>query len=215
MESYESQMKEKQGTDSFNESRLQIPILKYFWQASPLSGSKKSSIHNFLSQISVLNHFSDYEIRLFSQFLHERHFAPGEIIFKEGDGSFGFYLIFSGNIDIYAKRANEETTDQVNKQAMINIASLSKLDYFGELSLLETNTRRNATCVAKDNVTLLAFFKPDLDELIEKYPVVAAKLLQAVSMIVAQRFNSVANQLKITRDKLQKLEQNAAANKKE
>lgn len=205
MESYENEMQKKHGSDSYEENRLDIPILKYFWQAGPLSGSSKSSIHNFLNSIGVFNHFSDYEIRLFSKFLHMRFFTPGEIIFKEGDGSFGFYIIYNGCVDIFAGADN-------SKQKASNVATLSKYEYFGELSLIEANTRRNATCIAKDSVTLLAFFKPDLDELIEKYPAVAVKLLQAISMIIATRFTSATNDLKLLRDEIEKAAENGISN---
>lgn len=206
METYENEMKQKHGSLEYQENKLRIPILKYFWQAGPLSGSSKSSIHNFLNNIGVFNHFSDYEIRLFSQFLHMRFFTPGEVLFKEGDGSFGFYIIYDGNVDIFSK-VNFEELNESNKTSIV---TLSKYDYFGELSLIEANTRRNATCIAKDNVTLLAFFKPDLDELIEKYPVVAVKLLQAVSMIIAQRFNNAVSDIKMMRDKIERFEKNAS-----
>ena len=209
MSSYENEMRSKHGTENYEDTRLNIPIIKYFWQASPLARAKKNSIHNFLSEINVFRHFSDYELWQFSHFLHIRHFSPGEIIFKEGDGSFAFYLVYSGNVDILTNYNVE-----IENAEMMNITSLAKFDYFGELALLETNTLRNATSMAKDNATLLAFFKPDLDELIEKYPVVAAKLLQAVSMIVAQRFNNIASELKVTNAKLRilekKMERNAA-----
>lgn len=207
MSSFEEEMRLKHGSEEYEETKLNIPIIKYFWQASPLSRAKKNSIHNFLSKINVFRHFSDYELWHVTQFLHMRHFSAGEIIFKEGDGSFAFYLVYSGNVDILANY-NSKTSDQ----EVVSITSLAKSDYFGELSLLETNTLRNATSMAKDNVTLLAFFKPDLDELIEKYPVIAAKLLQAVSMIVAQRFNNIANELKIANEKIQKLERSTSKN---
>lgn len=199
METYENEMQKKHGSESYNENKLTIPLLKYFWQASPLSGSSKSSIHNFLNNIGVFNHFSDYEIRLFSKFLHMRFFAPSEVIFKQGDGSFGFYIVYNGNVDILANQDIE-----MENSKLVSVVSLTKYDYFGELSLIEANTRRNATCVAKDNVTLLAFFKPDLDELIEKYPVVAVKLLQAISMIIAKRFNTVTNDLELLKQDIER-----------
>lgn len=207
MNSFEDEMRSKQGTKDFEETRLNIPIIKYFWQASPLARAKKNSIHNFLKEVNVFRHFSDYELWQFSHFLHMRHFSPREIIFKEGDGSFAFYLVYSGNVEILTNYNLE-----VSNPEAVSITSLTKFDYFGELSLLETNTLRNATSLAKDNVTLLAFFKPDLDELIDRYPVVAAKLLQAVSMIVAERFNNIASELKIVNEKLSKLEKQMEKN---
>lgn len=202
MKSYEDEKKTSQGTEGFNSDRLKIPMLKYFWQASPLAHSKNNSIHKFLREIKVLERFTDYELRLFSQFLHRRNFSPGETIFREGDSGFGFYIIFSGSVDIFASRQAEVIKNDETEKYYINVAKLTKNDYFGELSLLEANGMRNATAVAKEKLVLLAFFKPDLDELIERHPVVAAKLLQAVAVIVAGRFQSVAAELKQLKEKL-------------
>ena len=197
MSTYEDEMKQKDASN-FDEDRLKIPMLKYFWQASPLSHSKKDSIHAFLREIKVLERFTDYELRLFSQFIHRRNFSIGETIFKEGDSGFGFYIIFSGVIDILVTKENEAN------DPYLTVAKLTKGDYFGELSLLEPGSLRNATARAKEKLVLLGFFKPDLDELIEKYPVVGAKLLQAIAIIVAGRFQSVATELKLLKEELEK-----------
>ncbi|MCO4753878.1 MAG: cyclic nucleotide-binding domain-containing protein [Bacteriovoracaceae bacterium] len=199
--SYEEDIKSRTGTDSFKEDRLNIPILKYFWQASPISGARQKGIHKFLRKVAVLDNFSDYELRRFSQFLHVRNFHPGEKVFLEGSGGFGFYLILSGNVDISTSGVDESgaSTQQL-------ITTLSGGEYFGELALLEERSVRNATAQARGQVTLLAFFKPDLNELIERYPVVASKLLRSVSLIVSRRFKAVANELKILKERIKVLE---------
>lgn len=193
MQSYENEMNLNK---DLGKTRLKIPILQYFWQSSPLAKARKNSIHQFLRDIHVFDQFSDVELWQFSKFLHLRKFSPGEFIFKEGDRGFGFYLILGGNIEILSHR-NEE---------IIPVVGLQKHDYFGELSLLEANNIRNASALAKDEVLLLAIFLPDTEELIEKYPVVAAKLLQAISFIVAKRFNSVVGELNLLKDRIERME---------
>ena len=196
--SYESEIKKKTGTNSFGDDRLNIPVLKYFWQASPLSGARSKGVHNFLRKVRGLDNFTDYELRRFSKFLHLRSFHAGEKIFLEGSGGFGFYLIYSGNVDIISGGTGDD-------QGQI-ITTLGEGEYFGELALLEERSVRNATAQAKNQVTLLAFFKPDLDELTERYPVVASKLLRSVSLIVSRRFKAVANELKVLKEKLKVVE---------
>ena len=53
---------------------------------------------------------------------------------------------------------------------------------------------------------MLAIYKPDLEEMIDRYPVVGAKFLQSISLIVAMRFNRVTNELKIVKEKMMDLE---------
>lgn len=193
----------------FTEERVSIPTLKYFWQASPLATNKASSIPKFLRSIKVFDQFTDYELKLFSEFLHQRVFAGEETIIREGESGYGFYLIFSGTVEIYTKRNIVEAG--TTRQAEHLIARLSGHDYFGELALLEKRNKRNASAISKGESRLLAIYKPDLEEMIERYPVVGAKFLQAISLIVSMRFNSVTEEIKTLKDMITILESKLAS----
>lgn len=194
---------------AFDDERINIPTLKYFWQASPLATNKANSIPKFLRSIKVFDQFSDYELKIFSQFLHQRVFAGEEPIIREGESGFGFYLIFNGTVEIYSRRSLIE--DGTSKMVEHLIARLSKFEYFGELALLEKRNKRNASAVSKGQSRLLAIYKPDLEEMIERYPVVGAKFLQAISLIVAMRFNSVTEEIKTLKDMITILESKLAS----
>lgn len=202
--STEEELKLSKEDQKFNDDRISIPVVKYFWQASPLAGSKRTSIHKFLRRIACFDHFSDFELFTFSKFLHLRNYAAQEIVFKEGDGGFGFYLILDGTVDIFTNSSTHSTDTELNL-----VTQLSKFDYFGELSLLEQQNRRNATAITAKSSTLLTIYKPDLEELIERSPVVGAKLLQGLSTIVSKRLNAIALELKLSKEKIKKLEDNA------
>jgi CRP-like cAMP-binding protein len=198
MKTNEERTKSKIDSVEFISDKLDTPIVKYFWQASSLSGSKQASTHKFFRKIQAFEHFSDHEVFLFSKFLHVRKFESNEIIFREGDGGFGFYIIFNGNVNIYT---DEYEANSEELKSMNFVTQLEKLQYFGELSLLERHNRRNASAVSQGITTLLAIYKPDLEELIEKYPVVGAKFLQTLSLIVAGRLQTIAKQFRILKDK--------------
>lgn len=200
MSSNEEQAKDNLNSTDFASDRLSTAIIKYFWQASPLARTKKNSIHRFFRKIEAFENLTDYEVFLFSKFLHVRNFDSNEIVFKEGDGGFGFYLIYSGAVNIYTHADSPDPTE------MNFITELDKYNHFGELSLLEKQNNRNATAITKSETTLLAIYKPDLEELIERYPIVGAKFLQALSWIVAKRLNGIANELKKLKSKLKEAE---------
>jgi len=82
--------------------------------------------------------------------------------------------------------------------------SLEKYDLFGELALLQENSIRNATAVAKSDTILLGVFKPDLDDMILEQPIIAAKLLQAISMIVANRLFHLTQEIIQLKSKIEK-----------
>lgn len=199
--SYEKEMMEKMGRGEVPNDRLEIPLLKYMWDASPLSFlTSKESHHDFFKKISVLSSFSDNEVRLFTKFLHRREFQPNEIIFKQGDSGYGFYFIYNGSVNIYANH-NPQSTEQGDF-----IIRLEKRQYFGEMGLLEEFNRRSATIVAAEPTVLLGIFKPDLDRMLELYPVLGAKFLRETALIMANRMGQLTREIVSLKKKVKELE---------
>ncbi len=200
--SYEKEMMEKMGKGEPTSDRLDIPLLKYLWDASPLAFlTTKESYHEFFKKISVLSSFSDNEVRLFTRFLHRREFQANEVIFKQGDSGYGFYFIFSGAVNIYSNHnPNNGETGEL-------IIRLEKRQYFGEMGLLEDFNRRSATVVAAENTVLLGIFKPDLDRMLEIHPVLGAKFLRETALIMANRMGQLTREIVGLKKKLKELEQ--------
>jgi CRP/FNR family cyclic AMP-dependent transcriptional regulator len=185
--------------------RLNISITKYFWQASPLTGSRKKSVHRFFRKIPAFDDFSDIELYSFSKYLHLRDYSANEVIFKRGEGGFAFYIIFDGTVGI---TINDKIQIADPDKKIKFITELEKYNYFGELALLEDQNRRNATAIARTQSTVLAIYKPDLEELIEEHPVVAAKFIKALSYVVAKRLQVMATELKFYKDKVKESKKN-------
>jgi CRP/FNR family cyclic AMP-dependent transcriptional regulator len=200
--SYEKEMMDKINRGESLSDRLDIPLLKYLWDASPLSFiTNKESYHDFFKKISILSAFSDNEVRLFTKFLHRREFEANEIIFKQGDSGYGFYFIYSGAVNIYANHnpASNEQGEFVIK--------LDKQQYFGEMGLLEDFNRRSASVVAAENTVLLGIFKPDLENMLEQYPVLGAKFLRETALIMANRMGQLTREIVTLKLKIKELEQ--------
>lgn len=186
-------------------AKLDIPILKYFWQSNPLFSSNKNSIPRFLRRVKVLENFSDNELRLLTKVLHLRQFTDGETIFSQNDIGVGFYFIYSGRVDIIVED-DQAIKDESSENKVNHVVSLDKMDYFGELALLQQQSIRNATAIARESCQLLGIFKPDLENLINTNPTIATKLLQAVSIITANRLFSVTNEVRRLKYKIKQLE---------
>lgn len=185
--------------------KLDIPILKYFWQANPLFSSNKNSIPRFLRKVKVLENFTDNELRILAASMHLRTFSDGERIFKQNDVGVGFYFIYTGRVDIIVEE-DQVIKDSEKSPKLNHVVSLDKMDYFGELALLQQNSIRNASAIARESCQLLGIFKPDLENLIVSKPSVATKILQAVSVITANRLFSVTNEVRRLKYKLRDLE---------
>lgn len=211
--SYEKEVCEKIDKKEDIPNRVNISILKYFWQASPLSASDKSGIPKFLRDIGVFKNFSDYELHLFSKYLHVRHFSSKEVIFNQEDTGVGFYFILGGQVEIWAKNYKVDQNNQLveddahHTTSQLNlIATLDRKDHFGEIALLQNNSIRTASAIAKESCILLGIFKPDMNELINSHPVVASKLLQSISIILANRLSSATTEMKVMKYKLYQIE---------
>lgn len=199
--SYEKDIMEKMSRGESTGERLEISTLKYLWDASPLSFINKESYHEFFKKISVLNSFSDNEVRIFTKFLHRREFQANEVIFNQGDSGYGFYFIFNGSVNIFSSH-NPQNSDPGEF-----VIRLEKRQYFGEMGLLEEFNRRSATVVAAENTVLLGIFKPDLERMLELHPVLGAKFLRETALIMANRMGQLTREIVILKKKVRELEQ--------
>ena len=209
MGTYEQNINESIEQEKDLPQKLDYSILAYFWQANPiLSSSRSATLPLFLRNVNVLKNFSDNELRLLSKFLHLRVFQPNELVFEQGDRGVGFYFIYSGYIDIVTKKEiNTEESLQKTKKKDVKqlIVSLEKGNYFGELALLKENSVRNASAISRGVSELVGIFKPDIEELIHSYPIIAAKLLQSVSVIVAKRLSVATAEVQSLKFKLSQM----------
>ena len=84
-------------------------------------------------------------------------FAPGQIVFRQGDPADKFYIITKGQVDVLRQ---DEKTDQE-----IQVARLSEGQYFGEIGILG-NTGRTATIKAVTQVECLTLNRDVFKEMI-------------------------------------------------
>lgn len=191
MNSREDKVAEKQKLST----RSQAGLLSFFWDINPLFKKRKESLSSFLREIPVFKNFSDWEIFIISKFFHLRNFNKDEAVFSEGEYGLGFYLIFSGKVSINAQVEGSN----------IEVASLNKGDFFGEMALLEKDGKRTATALTKCDSILLALFQPDLEEITERYPLIAAKFYQTMAVIIADRLKRLGTEDRDTKRELMKL----------
>ncbi len=200
--SYERDVMDKVQKGEVIPDRLDVNLIKYLWEASPISFGTKVNYHDFFKKISVLNSFSDNEIRIFTKFLHRREFVSNEVIFRQSDSGYGFYFIFDGSVDVYANHLNSNSDDIGD-----HIIKLEKRQYFGEMGLLEDFNRRSATVVSHEHTILLGIFKPDLERMLEMHPVVGAKFLRETALIMANRMGQMTREIMSLKRKIKELEQ--------
>ena len=145
-----------------------------------------------LKKIPVFHQLSDKEIKDIENICHERRYKSKETVFKKNAPGEGMFIIISGNIKIYSTDSNGHE---------IVLANLVSGEFFGELSLLDSDTR-SATAIANSDCHLLAFLRPDLQSLSKRNPQIGNKILFNLAKIIALRLRKTSNQLIETSPKL-------------
>lgn len=176
--SFESDIEAGKKT-SLTKNKSSLP--GFIWNISALSAKDGVNIPRFLKDLSIFQDYSIGQLNDISNQFYVRTFEEGEVVFNNGDLGLGFYIIVNGSI----KLITGSQDDRDSKSAEI---ILEKGDYFGELSLLQERSERNATAMAEESTLMLGLFRPDLDVLIQTRPHMAAKFLQTISGIIANRF---------------------------
>lgn len=117
------------------------------------------------------------ELNYLSNFVYERVFQIGEPIYKQAERGLGMYLIASGRIAIKTEAPDGE----------IFHTELSEGSFLGELALVDPNHLRSANAVATERSVLIGFFKPDLEDILERNPAMGVKILFQLSTVLGRR----------------------------
>lgn len=119
------------------------------------------------------------ELQAVSQMVYERHYKPGETVFRKDARGIGLYLITQGNVSIRNGAEGDVNAPEV--------AILETGSFFGELALIDPESVRTASAIAKTETTLVGFFKPDLEELLERRPEIGVKILMQLARVLGTR----------------------------
>ena len=130
-----------------------------------------------LSNVLVFNGLSRKELREVENIIHRREYQAGEAIFHQGDPGLGMYIIIQGRVQI------------VNNQDPDNSILYSELgdgDFFGDLALVD-EADRSATALASADTRIIAFFRPELKDILTRFPSLGNKILMNLVKVTAQR----------------------------
>ena len=88
-------------------------------------------------------------------------YAPGDVIFRQGDIGDAFYFVKTGTV--------HATVQPAEGQKKILVKSISPGQYFGEFALLdESNPKRTATITAAEHTHVIRMRKEDFVSLLER-----------------------------------------------
>ena len=95
---------------------------------------------SFLEEVPLLSTLTLYERSKIADALDTQKFPPGATIIREGDPGEAFFILESGEAEVYKSDSGDGTV----------VKRYRKGDYFGELALLDDKPRAASVVAARD-----------------------------------------------------------------
>ncbi len=155
------------------------------WQSIKdlFSENQQFSPEEFLSHTPIFKGISDKEIRKITPLIHYRAYNPEEYIFLKDQPGAAFYIIKKGALRVV----------QPDDPPII-LAELGEGEIIGELAILDASPR-SASAVTTELTELMAFFKGDIDDLMDREPKIAAKIYRNLAIIIGYRLKQTNEKL--------------------
>ncbi len=141
-------------------------------------------IADLLDQTNWSQSFSWDQVKRMTQFFQAYTADKGTTLFKQSSTENSLGILLKGKLLVV-----RDIEGQHNK-----LATLRAPHTFGELSLIDGQPR-SAHILASTDAEFLLLTKANLDSMVEKYPLVAFRLLWRISYILSQRLRSTSGQL--------------------
>jgi len=130
-----------------------------------------------LKGVPIFQELEKKQLREIEHLVHRRTYAKSETVFTQGQPGLGMYIILSGSIDII--QADKENNE-------LKLATLEEGAFFGEMGLL-VDAPRSASARASDLAEVVAFFRPDLLDLLNRQPIIGTQILRGLAEVLATR----------------------------
>ncbi len=144
----------------------------------PAVAEKRSSLVDFLNQVTLFEDLSRWDLRRLARIVHERDYHDGEYIFQEGKPGAALFVLRRGMVEV-VRRGSSGTE--------VPLAMLEPPASFEESAAMGTESVRWFSARARGPVSLLALGKSDLDALSVNFPPLANKVLMRVAGMMAIR----------------------------
>jgi CRP/FNR family cyclic AMP-dependent transcriptional regulator len=138
----------------------------------------------FFRKIYLFQDLEEGEIQLVVSRTSPREFSAGAIIVQEGEPGDSLFIMQAGEVEITKQLTLVLDEDTPKERVMIRLKAEDGV-YFGEMALLENETR-SATVTALTDCSLLELHRKDFLDLIGQNPVMGVKLLLRLAQILSR-----------------------------
>jgi CRP/FNR family cyclic AMP-dependent transcriptional regulator len=148
----------------------------------------KEIICDLAKRITLFQSMTMEEIDIVCPYFEFLPYPAGTYLFVEGEPGDWMGFIVSGKLEV------QKSTTFPGKH--IIMAYMSRGSVIGEMALIEKR-ERSASVFAIENTELLILKKDQLEEIIQRHPVIGAKLLKGIAWILCRRLRQLGERLKM------------------
>jgi len=163
------------------EQPQQLAHLEYLGDATQFS----EQIHALIPRCSLLENFSPAEVRLLAHFMDVYRAETDAEIIHEGDGGDFMLMLLEGRVDV-------RKLDRWNTPQTIAVVEPGKT--LGEMSMID-GAPRFANCVAAEPILFAVLHRESLARIIVEQPMLGAKILMELVLMLSQRLRSTSERL--------------------
>jgi CRP/FNR family transcriptional regulator, cyclic AMP receptor protein len=132
--------------------------------------TSSADVVELLTRVPAFATLERSDLERVAQVAVPREFAPGQVVFREGDASDTCYVVREGHARAIRTHGDGRT---------ITLATFGPGDIFGELAMFE-DERRSATVQAIETTTVVGVLGPDMRRVMAEHPEIASRLVIAL-----------------------------------
>ena len=159
----------------------QLAHLEYLGDATKFA----SQIHALIPKCTLLENFAPAEVRLLAHFMDVYRAEPGVEIIREGDGGDFMLMIVEGQVEVHKR-------DRWNTPQLLATVDAGRT--LGEMSMIDGEARF-ATCIAVEPALLAVLDRENLARIIVEQPLLGAKILMELVLMLSQRLRATSGRL--------------------
>jgi CRP-like cAMP-binding protein len=148
-------------------------------------------IHALIPRCSLLENFSPAEVRLLAHFMNVYQAPAGVEIIREGEAGDFMLMVIEGRVEVVKR-------DRANMPQVIAEVDAGKT--LGEMSMIDGEARF-ATCAAIEPTVLAVLDRENLARIIVEQPMLGAKILMQMVLMLSQRLRTTSGRLLQMMDK--------------
>ncbi len=142
-------------------------------------------IHALIPKCNLLENFSPAEVRLLAHFMDVYQAPAGTEIIHEGEGGDFMLMLIEGKVEVLKR-------DRWKTPQLIAVVDAGKT--LGEMSMIDGEPRF-ATCVAAEPTVLAVLDRENLARIIVEQPMLGAKILMELVLMLSQRLRTTSARL--------------------